>query len=132
MTKKTNGQTTKLRGEKDKPGDKLDSQGEDKIRADGSSIGFESERTNRTVGPTRIFTREEREAFGKILEQLQELQREHIKYVESHGDRLIQRLKENHEHKSTVLGKMSALEEEVVRILGGELEHSAVPNTEEE
>ncbi|MDY7005456.1 MAG: hypothetical protein SWX82_16375 [Cyanobacteriota bacterium] len=84
------------------------------------------------MGQARIFTGGERETLGKILEQLQELQREHIKYIEAQGDRLVQGLQENHEYKSKVLGKMGALEEEVVRILSGEAELLVNDKTEEE
>nr|WP_293081657.1 hypothetical protein [Okeania sp. SIO3B5] len=132
MANKTNGETSKLRREENKLGNKLDSQGKNKVGTDGESVGPESERTNRTVGKARIFTGGECETLGKILEQLQELQREHIKYIEAHGDRLVQGLQENNEYKSKVLGKMGALEEEVVRILSGEAELLVSDKTEEE
>lgn len=132
MIDKKNGKTSKLRREKNKFGNKLDSDSENKARADGQISGLKQERIDRTVDKARIFTRGERQTLGKILDQLQEIQREHIEYVEAHGDRLIQRLRENHDHKSKILGKMSALEEEVVRILDGSAENPKEVLPEEE
>jgi len=57
-------------------------------------------------------------SLGKILSQLRELQRSHLAYVESHEERLQNRLKAAKEHHTTVINQMNELEQEILCLLG--------------
>lgn len=54
---------------------------------------------------------------GKILSQLRKLQADHLAYVESHGNRLQQRLNEYQEHRAEILVEMKQLEEDLLTLL---------------
>ncbi len=91
-----------------------------------SSPGDESKRADRTMG--KGSPRALRETtIGGILNRLRTLQKMHMEYVDTHGQRLEKRLAENHAHKSKVFREMHHLEVELVHLLeGGDSEDVAI------